>query len=435
MKKLKLAGIGCGGRTLTYISLAIEHLSDRFELTAVADPITERTERFRRYAPEGLRVFSNADELLAKDKLADVVIIGTQDSYHVEPCIKAMEKGYDVLLEKPVSNRPDEVVLLEREAKRLGRRVMVCHVLRYAPLYQTIRKIIDSGELGEIKTVNASEGVGPWHFAHSYVRGHWAVKENSSPIMLAKCCHDMDILSWLTDAECISLSSSGELGFFNSAHAPDGAPARCTDGCPAADNCTYNALRYASNERKWLEYVFDTEAVKKAEGSQATDKEVRDWLAISPWGRCVFHCDNNVPDHQTVNIRFTDGITATFTLSAFAGGRGIEIHGTKGQLKGGTAEPRDGGDISILDLATGQTRFIDVLEQAGGYDGHEGGDIGLVSRLYDEMTCPPEQMLTSISQSVQSHLMSFAAEESRLTDRTVDLSEFTCRLASPGFTD
>lgn len=430
MRKLKLAGIGCGGRTRTYCSLAAEYFSDRFEIVAAADPKPERAEWLRRYAenPETFRVFESDAALLAEEKLADVVIIGTQDSFHVKPCIEAMRKGYDVLLEKPVSPNPAEVIELECEAVKLGRRVMVCHVLRYSPFYRKVKEIVASGRLGEVRSLNATEGVGPWHFVHSYVRGHWRNKEQSSPIIIAKSCHDMDIISWLMDDECVSVSSYGTLSYFNEANAPEGAPARCTDGCPHADSCRYNALRYLDRERKWLQYVFDTEGERVAQGGKATDDEVREWLKTSNWGRCAFRCDNNVPDHQTAQFEFKKGQTATFTVTAFDDGRNIEIYGTKGCLKGGHALRHQFGteqDILVMEHDSGQSEMIQVDMKTGGYDGHGGGDYGLVSHLYEEMSKEnPEEIESSISRSVQSHIMGFAAEESRETGRAVSLEEF-----------
>jgi predicted dehydrogenase len=434
MKRLKLAGIGCGGRTRTYLSLAAERMNQQFEVVAAADPRIERAEWLRRYAEDktGFRVFSSDAALLAEDKLADIVVIGTQDSYHVKPCIEAMRKGYDVLLEKPISPNLTEVIALEREAVKLGRRVVVCHVLRYAPFYRKVKEIIASGALGEIRSLNATEGVGPWHFAHSYVRGHWRNKSLSSPIIIAKSCHDMDIISWIMDDECVSASSFGSLSYFNSAHAPSGAPARCTDGCPHVATCRYNALRYLDSERKWLQYVFDTEGAKVAEGASASDDEVREWLKTSNWGRCVFRCDNDAPDHQTAQFLFKSGQTATFTVTAFDGGRNLEIYGTKGCLKGGHALRHQAGtdaDILVMDHQTGRTtrHCVDVRE--GGYDGHGGGDHGLVSHLYAEMTKKnPAEIESSITRAIQSHIMGFAAEESRVTGETIEIAEFLRKL-------
>ena len=199
-KRLSLAGIGCGSRTRTYMELAMER-KDRYRIAAAADPVKERAEAVRDFAPEeeraSVRLFPDAESLLAQPRLADVAIIGTQDDYHYVPCKKALELGYNVLLEKPIAKTLKEALELRDLAKRLDRRVAVCHVLRYTQFYRTLKKIIDSGEIGDIVTFNANEGVGAWHFAHSFVRGHWGNSKTSTPMIVAKCCHDMDILYWL----------------------------------------------------------------------------------------------------------------------------------------------------------------------------------------------------------------------------------------------
>jgi predicted dehydrogenase len=422
MKKLKLVVIGCGRRAYTYVSLISERMGDRFELVGLADPVPERMDLFSGFASNnGLRIFENADALLAEEKFADIAIIGTQDGYHVKPCVKAMQKGYDILLEKPISNRLEEVQQLAAAAAKLGRRVMVCHVMRYAPLYQKVRELLDAGAVGQIQTIHAVEGVGPWHFAHSFVRGHWAVKEKSSPIILAKSCHDMDLISWLCGERCRKVSSFGSLSFFTLENAPENAPARCTDGCPVRENCPYNALHYIDRERWWLRNVFDRELSGIKDGTGMSGEVISEWLATSPWGRCVYRCDNNVPDHQTVNLLFDRGITATFILSAFDDGRRIEIHGTEGVLVGGTSEELSRKGVAVTNHIINETQYFPYEVEAGGYAGHGGGDAGMMDRFYQEMTCDQSEMLTSVQQSAESHVIAFAAEESRLTGKTIDL--------------
>ncbi len=419
MKKLKLVALGCGARTRTYVSLARQHLPDHFDVVAAADPRPERVRQVRACAhdPKGFLSFGDYRDLLAREKLGEIAIIGTQDADHLEPALAAMEKGYDLLLEKPVATTAQDVLTVAAAARRLGRRVMVCHVLRFAPLYQAVKAVVESGELGEIRTVNATEGVGPWHFAHSYVRGHWNDSNRASPLILAKSCHDLDILSWLMGDECVSVSSVGDLSHFRSANFPAGAPGRCTDGCPHAATCHYNAEHYLDRERRWLSLVWsgDTDV------ATAGEEEIRRWLALSPWGRCAYQCDNNQPDHQTAQFQFARGQTATFTVTAFASGRTLEIYGTRGMLRAGT-------NVEVVDHATGRSRVIQTASDAvtaEGYDEHGGGDFGLVSNLYDQMTgADPGAMTTGIDRAVPSHLMAFAAEESRTSGQTVLMSQF-----------
>jgi predicted dehydrogenase len=237
-------------------------------------------------------------------------------------------------------------------------------------------------------------------------------------MILAKSCHDMDLLAWLIDRPCEAVSSHGALTHFTAAHAPAGAPARCTDGCPAAATCRYDAHHYAKPEgRRWLAMVHDR-------AQEADAAEIFAWLRTSPWGRCVYRCDNDVVDHQVVAARFTGAVTATFTMTAFDEGRGLEVCGTEGVLRGGSFVKKQlGCDLVLTRHGWNQEpERITVETPSGGYAGHGGGDHGLMSTLHADLTCPdPTAMRTSLEVSMQSHLMAFAAEESRLTGKTVSL--------------
>lgn len=419
MPPLTFAAIGCGGRVRTYTKV-ISELPDRYQVVAAADPNPIRLQQMRDLLPgRDLQTFETDRDLLAAGKLADIMMIGTQDAYHLQPCLEAMKIGYDVLLEKPVATNFADVRFLESEAKRLGRRVLVCHVLRYTPLYTKIKELLESGAIGDIATIAATEGVGPFHQAHSFVRGHWGVVAKSTPMIIAKCCHDLDILSWLVEAKCEQVSSFGSLSHFNAANAPAGAPARCTDGCPVGDTCEYNAHRYLTDERRWLEWVSDG-------GAEAPDEEILQWLRTSPWGRCVYHCDNTAVDRQTVNLSFTNNITATLTMTAFDSGRSLEVRGTKGVLLAGTSVKRfSSHDIAITNHQTGETEYHDVGAKEGKYMGHGGGDAGLVEALDIEWQKPESaDMRSSLQRSLESHAMGFAAEESRVTGKAVRLVDF-----------
>jgi len=418
MRRLRLAAIGCGGRTETYLGLAAR-MPEYYEVMGAADPLPHRVEKVRGLSRNpAFRSFASDKEILAADKFADIMVIATQDAYHVTPCVAAMEKGYDILLEKPIATRLDDVLKLERRARELRRKVLVCHVLRYSPFYRTLKQIVDSGALGEIISLNAMEGVGAWHQGHSFVRGHWSVTAKASPMIIAKSCHDMDIISWLIGHPCRSVSSYGSLTYFTAKNAPKGAPARCTDGCPVGSSCLWNSLLYATKHRGWLGYVFDFE-------KDATLEQVSEWLSKSPWGRCVFHSDNTAVDHQVVALEFDGGATATFTMTAFEEGRTIEIFGTKARLRGGDAvREQTGAHIIVREHESHNTQKFVVDPSAGGYAGHGGGDPGLVVALYDEMMKErPEDMRSSLQTSVESHVMGFAAEEARVTGQAVRLDQ------------
>lgn len=420
---LRLVGVGCGGRTRTYCELAAK-LPDRYRVVAAADPTPARVEMIRKAScnPD-FRGFKTDDELFAAGKIADICIIGTQDSYHVEPALKAMETGYDILLEKPIADDPAEIVRLLQAAERLGRKVLVCHVLRYSPFYVKVKQILESGILGDIVTIDAREGVMPWHQAHSYVRGHWAVTGKATPMLIAKSCHDMDIISWMVNRPCTSVSSFGSLTHFTAANRPEGAPDRCTDGCPVADTCIYNAALYTSRQRGWLQWVMDN-------GLKATSAEVIEWLKTSPWGRCVYACDNDAVDHQVVAMEFEGKCTGTFTMTAFDSGRDLVICGTKGRLRGGDNIKSMSGQDIVVNLHTGDAIRYGVNSDVGGYDGHGGGDPGLVHAIDLEMAKPAREMRSGLHASVESHLIGYAAEESRRTGKTVELASYREQLAA-----
>jgi len=416
---LRLACIGCGARAQTYTGLAARR-PDRFQIVAGADPVPERVEKVRRISGNpDFRGFASADALLAAGKLADVMIVATQDNFHHAHCTGALRLGYDVLLEKPISTRVEQVLEIEQLARQANRRVMVCFVLRFAAFYRKVKEIIDSGALGEVASIQAGEGVMPWHQAHSFVRGHWAVVGKSSPMILSKCCHDTDIVHWLAGRRCRRIASFGSLEFFQPERAPAGVPARCTDGCPVGDTCSYNALRYTTDQRfPWLPMVYDR-------AHEATPEEITAWLRTSPWGRCVYRCDNDAVDRQVLAMEFEGGVTGTFTMTAFENGRHIEVYGTRGVLKGGETYRHHFGAHLILFPHEGPPVRYTVQAEDGGYELHGGGDAGLVNALYGEMTQPPGAPLAAgLDSTVHSHLITFAAEESRLTGRVVDVEEF-----------
>lgn len=422
---LKLACIGCGARAQTYTQLAARH-PDRFQIVAGADPVSERVEKIRRASGNpDFQGFSSAQALLSAGKLADVMLVATQDNFHFEHCRGALRAGYDVLLEKPISTTVREVLEIDRLAKEANKRVMVCFVLRFAAFYRKIKEIIASGALGELVSLHASEGVNPWHQAHSFVRGHWSVVGKSSPMILSKCCHDTDIVHWLAGRRCTRIASFGTLEYFRPERAPVGAPARCTDGCPVDAECPYNALRYTTDMRiPWLAMVYDR-------AQEATPEEIIGWLQTSPWGRCAFRCDNDAVDRQVLAMEFEGGLAGTFTMTAFATGRHIEICGTRGVLKGGESYRQHFGTHLILLPHEGQPVRYTVQAEDGGYELHCGGDSGLVTALYEEMTKPPGVPVEAgLDSTAHSHVMTFAAEAARVTGKVVNVEEFLLAHAS-----
>lgn len=409
---LTIAAVGCGSRARTYCKIAAS-MDERYQVVAGADPVPERVKVMQEISGnEAFQGFDSADALLAQERLADVLIIGTQDNYHFEPAKKALKKGYHLLLEKPAAQTLEETVELGRLAEKYDRKIMLCFVLRYTPFYSRVHEILESGQLGEIVSLHAVEGVEAWHQSHSFVRGHWGNSANSTPMIIAKCSHDTDYISWFMKSRCQSVSSFGRLTYFTAQNAPEGATDRCTSGCPHAapqgGSCMYDSHHYIDQHQRWLDMVYP-------HPTKRTDEEVLEWLKSSPWGRCAWKCDNDVVDHQVVNMDFVNGATASLTMTAFDRGRSIEIYGTKGTLRGGDAlKTASGADITVRDHASGETEQITLEELADdGYQGHGGGDFGLVDSM-DTVFRGEGGKSALISQTIESHLIGFAAERSRL---------------------
>jgi len=420
MKKITVALIGAGQRGFNYAEYALQNPYE-MQIAAVAEPTAARREalRERHGLPED-RVFAHWDELFAGPKLADAVMICTQDQQHFEPTMRALEAGYHVLLEKPMSSSPEECLAMGDMAARMNRVFSICHVLRYTNFFSTIKGLLDQGAIGKLMSITHNENVGYWHQAHSFVRGNWRRKDESSPMILAKSCHDLDILLWLAGADCVRVSSFGSLAHFTAENAPEGAPLRCLDGCPASDECLYYAPNlYLTDDTDW-----PTSAISDDFSYEARYKALQE----GPYGRCVYRCDNDVVDHQVVNLEFDNAVTVAFTMSAFTReiSRTIKLMGTKGEIRGAMEK----NEIEILHFGTGKTERIS-FEDRGGHVGHGGGDWGLMRDFLRLVRADGgQQGLTSAEHSVQSHMIAFAAEQSRVAGETLELAEFVRGLRS-----
>ena len=343
--------------------------------------------------------------------MADAVFVCTMDDMHTAPALKALQLGYHVLLEKPMSNRAEECLAIERAAEESGRALTVCHVLRYTSFYRTLKSLIDEGEVGQVQTVDQIENVGYWHQAHSFVRGNWRNSDLSSPMILQKSCHDLDIISWLIGRPCLYVSSFGSLSHFTKEHRPAGAPDNCMEGCPQSGDCPYYAPKvYLTGKTGWPVDVLPTDL---------TPAGIEKALREGPYGRCVYACDNNVVDHQVVNMEYEGGATASFTMTAFTADftRQIKIMGTRGQIMADMTK----GEIRLHRFGEEERRISPEETAADGF-GHGGGDFGIVENFLRLVNGRGDN-LTSARASIQSHLMCFAAEKSRLEHRTVSLSE------------
>jgi len=409
--------LGAGGRGFHTYGDWILHHGDQVRVVAVAEPDPVKRARFAQaheLPPE--RTFADHRKLYAQGQLARALINTTMDQQHVETTLGALETGYDVLLEKPMATTPHECVRLVRAAESTGRQLHICHVMRYSPIYLTLYDMLRAGEVGEVMTVDHCENVAFWHQAHSFVRGNWGNSGRSAPMILAKSCHDMDILTWLLGKRVVKLSAFGSLTHFRPENAPPGAPERCTDGCPHWDSCPYYAPRF---------YMRDTNGWPISAVVTDTRYEVRmEALHTGPYGRCVYRCDNDVVDHMTINMLFEDEVTVTFTMHAFSheNCRTIRYNGTKASLRvhGGK------GEMILYPFRSGQERQIPIATQQGG---HGGGDDGLMTAFVQAMQGEDQALRTSARDSLESHLMAFAAEESRLNGgQVIDMAEYRARI-------
>ena len=410
---LNLAICGCGSRARTYSKIAMS-LNGQFKITAGADPIASRVKDIANISNNlNFQHFASAEDILNQPKIADVMLIATQDQLHFGPAKEALKKGYHILLEKPAAQNIKEIRKLALTAKKHDRKIILCFVLRYTRFYSEVKKLVDSNKLGRIISMRAHEGVEAFHQAHSYVRGHWAKSAESTPMIIAKCCHDTDLISWLMNSRCKSVSSMGKLSYFTPENAPDGATKRCTDGCPVAETCLYSALRYTQDKKNWLNMVYPDPTKER------TTDEVINWLQSSKWGRCVYHADNDVPDHQQVIMEFENGSTASLSMTAFDCGRTIEIYGTNASLRGGDAIKQEFGcDIVIRDHHNGELEKIDLNnkddQEKSEYAGHGGGDYGLIKALPGIIADSNRSNSSLIENSIEGHLIGFSAEKSRL---------------------
>lgn len=410
---MRIAILGCGSRGRTYGRIAAS-MPERYQLVAVADRDKAKTETLASLREPGeIREFDSDASLFAAGKLADVLLICTQDADHYGNAMDAMELGYDLLLEKPAAETLERCEALDQKAREKGCRILPCFVLRYTPFYQAVRKFIDGGRLGRIMTIRATEGVEAFHNAHSYVRGHWNKTEKSSPMIVAKCSHDTDLMCWYADSTPKSITSHGRLDWFKEENAPEGAPLRCTDGCPVADECIFDAHRYLNEKRNFLRMVMPG-AEGESGAYELPEEPILEFLKTSDWGRCVYHCDNDVVDHQVLACEMENGITATLTMTAFDSDRTIEIHGTLGSLRGGEPYQRGGShELWFRDHRDGKIEKIPVEEPQGeGYAGHGGGDAGIVNVL-DQVFAGPNALPPGLD-GLAGHRLAYRAEVSRL---------------------
>jgi predicted dehydrogenase len=433
--------IGAGARGMDAYGRWIASHRKRARLVAVAEPNPARREACaaeHRIPPD--RLFGGWEELLEGPRMAEACIVATQDRHHTAPALTALGAGYHVLLEKPMAPTEEECRRLVQAAQDADLELRICHVLRYTPFFSTLKRSIDRGEIGDVVVIDHSENVGYWHFAHSYVRGNWRKSAEANPLILSKACHDMDIMYWLAAARPRSIQSFGSLEFYRSENAPAGAPERCTDGCPLTDTCPWYAPRLYLHGKPILDTFLHSpspllRAAATIVGSPVANRLIdwREWpastisddhsraarleaLRSGPYGRCVFRCDNDVVDRQSVNIEFESGAIGNFCVHghSFEEGRRISVQGTRGCLEGSFGLA--GAVLRRHDHRSGRTT---TLLCRAGISGHGGGDAGIMEAFVNSLESRKAggfsiDPLTSAQASLESHCMCFAAEHSRL---------------------
>ena len=401
--------IGCGNRGRTYAGYARKFPAG-MKVVGVSDILEHRARYLgdQHSVPAEMR-FGHFREVFASGKkLADAVVIATPDDRHYEPCMKALELGYDVLLEKPVAPTKKECENIRNMVKKTGRIVALCHVLRYAPYFMALREVVKSGVIGDVINIQHQEPIQYAHMAHSYVRGNWRREDETTPIILAKSCHDLDILRWIIDKPCKYIDAAGSLSFFKEENAPKDAPRYCTDGCPHQKECPYDAVEIYTRLKHFVG-VFDLEGNRDSDFILSRLKDPR----YNSYARCVFHCDNDQPDHYVAIMGFEDGVTASFSMDAFApkGGRRTRIMGTMGYIEG------DGKSFTVTDFLTRTPKLWNhEVAEIGEYahSGHGGGDLRLVRDWLEAVDRhDPNHLSSSIDVAFESHMMGFAAERSR----------------------
>jgi len=414
---VRLLVIGAGSRGGTYADYALRH-PEQGVVVGVAEPDPVRRAAFaEKFGLDPAFVFSDWSEALEPPRFADAAVVATQDALHVEPIERAAERGYHLLLEKPMA--PDEAGCqrIVAAAQKHGVMLGVCHVLRYTAYTKALKRVLESGVLGEIVSVEHLEPVGYWHQAHSFVRGHWRNQNESSPMLLAKACHDLDWLRYVVGLPCERVSSFGSLKHFRREAQPTGAADRCLE-CPLEieSKCAYSAPRYYLGQLEAGNLGWPLDVVTQT----PTRNGVLEALKEGPYGRCVYACDNDAVDHQVVNFEFAGGVTASLTMTAFTRARGREtrIFGTRGELYG------DSQTLRIYDFLSEQTCEIDteVVSDGSILSGHGGGDDGLMDHFLRAIQAQdPSLILSGPLETLESHRMVFAAEDSRRLGQVVAL--------------
>jgi predicted dehydrogenase len=422
MKTVTIALVGAGNRGMRYAEYFLEN-PERGRITAVAEPRDYYREQAKTaFNLKDDQVHKSWESLANKEKTADAVIIATPDAVHTGPAIAFARAGYHILLEKPMAPNAEECIKIIDEVKKADVLFSVCHVLRYTPYTKQLKDIVDSGFLGNLISMQHLEPVGYWHYAHSFVRGNWRNEAESSFMLLAKSCHDLDWIHYFMNEKCVQVSSFGHLNHFRKANKPKDAAARCVS-CPVEPDCPYSAKKIylghlENGNNSWPVNVITPEP---------TEESVNEALTTGPYGRCVYDCDNDVVDNQVVILDFENGKTADFSMVAFTPhrpSRQSQLFGSRGHLYG------DSNIIKKYRFLDDTTEEIDTHAASGSISGgHGGGDTAIMEHFVEAVAAEDaSRILSGPDETLESHLMVFAAETARRERRTVNMEEFIADL-------
>lgn len=413
--------IGAGHRSVLYASYALKH-PDEMKIVGVVDPNDIRRQDAAALHNIPLEYcFKSVEELIKQPAIADAAINGTMDKYHVPTTLPLLEVGYHVLLEKPIGISQEELLELYKTACRTNRKVVICHVLRHAPFYATIRKRVADGEIGDILSINTAENVCYHHMACAFIRGKWGNRDTClSPMLMSKCCHDLDLLTWMKSGIAPSkVSSFGGLMYFNSDNAPEGSGTRCLNDCKIERDCTYSAYKHYIEMSKWGFYAW--EGMEHLGKDLTVEQKIESLKTDNPYGRCVWKCDNNVVDHQAVLVEYEDGSIATHNLTGGTSkpNRYIHLIGTKGEIEGAI---KDGYfTVRHPDVQKGHEYTEERVDiNVSSSDMHGGGDFRLVADFIRLMRDEPVSLSsTRLEDSIYGHMIGYAADRAMKGEKVV----------------
>ena len=430
MKVLKAALVGAGNRGQIYCDYSMDSEEKELEIVAVVDPFKVALEQAsEKYGVKKENGFSDLDEFIAKKIECDFVVDATMDEQHYETAMKLINAGYNLILEKPITGNKDELLAIERAAKEKGVKILVCHVLRYAPFYRTIKNVINEGKIGKIISMEMNEHVGKYHFLDSYVRGKWNSEARcGSGFLLAKCCHDTDLICWLNgESAPEKVSSFGSRSLFVTKNAPEGATEYCYN-CPHTKTCMYSAQK-THLEQDLMAFQTWRDMGKPVE--TVTKEEKEEWLKHNTYGKCAYNSGGDIVDRQSVSVEFENGSIATLTMvgGCSKAGRWIHLVGTEGEIEGFVEEKkfrliRFHWDDGKYEESEETIDISKLIVDKGKYGGHGGGDYAL---MYDAVRFfageGESASITKLDDSINGHLIVYAAEESRKTGKIVEIEK------------